>query len=89
MTTGIYRGITIFESRISDVPVSLTGNGNMNITGTFYAASAAFSVAGNGSGNVIGSQYVSYDLTTSGNGAININWNANATARTRAFGLRE
>jgi hypothetical protein len=89
MTSGIYQGISIFQERSSTPTVSVTGNGNMTITGTFYAAAAALKVTGNGSVNVIGSQYISYDLKLAGNGGINISWSGNPTARTRLVGLVE
>jgi hypothetical protein len=88
-STGLYQGISIFQDRASTASVSVTGNGNMNITGTFYAAHAALDIAGNGGVNVIGSQYISYDLVVAGNGAVNINWNGGPTSRTRQVGLVE
>jgi len=39
-TTGIYAGISIFQDRTSTVGLTISGNGNMNITGTLYAAAA-------------------------------------------------
>jgi hypothetical protein len=89
MTTGIYQGISIFQDRNSTAALSISGNGSMNITGTFYAAQAALSISGNGGSNVIGSQYVSFDLSLGGSGGITINWSAATTARTRLFGLVE
>ncbi len=88
MTTGVYQGISFFQDRTSTVPLSITGNGSMNIGGTFYAARAPVKITGNSSGDTIGSQYISYDLTLGGNGSISINWNG-STARTRRFGLVE
>jgi hypothetical protein len=88
-TTGLYQGISIFQDRTNTNEVSVTGNGNMNISGTFYVAHAALDIAGNGGVNVIGSQYVSYDLVLTGNGDINLNWNGNSTSRTRLIGLVE
>jgi hypothetical protein len=88
-TSGLYTGISIFEDRTSTAPINITGQGNMNISGTFYAASAALNITGNGGVNVIGSQYISYNLNVTGNGSININWNATTTARTRLIGLME
>jgi Putative Flp pilus-assembly TadE/G-like len=88
-TSGIYQGISIFQDRTSSAPVSVTGNGSMNISGTFYAAHATLNITGNGSTNVIGSQYITYDLNVTGNGGININWSVNQTARSRVIGLVE
>jgi Flp pilus assembly protein TadG len=88
-TSGIYTGLTIFQDRNATIPLSVSGNGATSITGTFYAAKALLGVTGNGLQNVLGSQYISYDLTLGGNGGININWNAQGTARTRIIGLVE
>jgi hypothetical protein len=88
-TSGPYQGISLFQDRTSAESLSLAGNGNFTITGTFYAAAAQLSVAGNGSQSTIGSQYISDTLTVSGNGAININWTQDQTARTRYLGLVE
>jgi hypothetical protein len=87
MTTGIYQGISIFQDRNSTAPISVTGSSTLNMTGTFYAASASVTIAGNG--DLIGSQYISYDLNVNGGGALNINWDPNPTAKTRIIGLVE
>jgi hypothetical protein len=89
MTSGMYQGITLFENRNSSAGISVTGNGNMNITGTFYAADSALSIKGNGTGNNIGSQYVSYDLGLTGNGDINITYESSSAPKVRVFALVE
>jgi hypothetical protein len=88
-TSGPYRGITFFLDRTSATPLNFTGNGGMNISGTFYAAGAPMNVTGNGVGDVIGSQYISYTMTMNGGGTFNINWNAGLTAPLRQYGLVE
>jgi Flp pilus assembly protein TadG len=88
-TSGEYQGITVFQDRTSSAPVSLTGNGGMNVTGTIYAANALATVTGNGSNNTMGGQYVVYDMTAAGNGNITVNWQSNSTSRTRKIGLVE
>jgi hypothetical protein len=88
MTTGPYQGISFFQDRTAVAPVNVTGNGNMHISGTFYAAGASVKITGNSSNDVVGSQFISNDLTLSGNGSISINWNG-STAKTRKFGLIE
>jgi hypothetical protein len=65
-----------------------TGAGT-NITGTFYFAGALLNISGNGGVSNLGSQYISYDLGTSGNGGININWNPFTVARKRTITLVE
>jgi hypothetical protein len=67
----------------------VTGNGNANITGSFYAANALIQITGNGSGNNIGSQFVSKDMKLTGNGSINITEESAPRAPTRVFGLVE
>jgi len=88
-TTGIYAGISIFQDRASTNTVSLTGNGSMYVTGTFYVAGGTLATTGNGGGDVIGAQYISYKLNLGGNGTVNIDWNASPTARLRLLGLVE
>jgi hypothetical protein len=88
-TAGDYEGITVFQERTSSTPLSVTGNGAISLTGTFYAAHATLNVAGNGSTNLYGSQYITYELAVSGNGAVNISYTANGTAKTRNVGIVE
>jgi hypothetical protein len=88
-TSGTYTGITIFQARTSSTAMSISGNGNMTITGTFYAPKAPVTITGNGSSNAIGSQYIAYDLSLNGNGSINVSWSQNTTARARWVQLVE
>jgi hypothetical protein len=76
---GEYQGLVLFQDRTSTAPISVSGNGNLHITGTIYAAAATLSVTGNGgldaSGNPldqIGSSLIVDDLNVSGNGSIQI-----------------
>jgi hypothetical protein len=69
--------------------VTLVGNGNMNVTGTFYAAGAPLNITSNGNSNSIGSQYVSSDLTLSGNSNTTINFTGGAVPAVRLLGLVE
>lgn len=87
-TSGTYMGITFFQARSSTVGLSLSGGGAMSITGTFYAAAARLNISGNGT-ITVGSQYITDDLTTSGNGTINIPWSATSVARPRDIRLVE
>jgi Flp pilus assembly protein TadG len=89
MTTGLYAGISFFQDRESTNTMTVSGNGNMYITGTFYVAGGMLKITGNGSGNVIGAQYISNWLNLGGNGEIIIDWNASPTARIRQIGLVE
>jgi hypothetical protein len=87
--SGLYAGISIFQERSSTNTVSISGLGNMYVTGTFYTAGGMLKVTGNGSGNVIGAQYISNLLNLGGNGEVFIDWEASPTARLRQIGLVE
>jgi hypothetical protein len=76
-TSGTYKGIAIFQARSATASVNITGNGSMNLTGSIYAAGATVNLTGNGGTNEIGSQIVADSMTVTGNGSINVNYNAN------------
>ena len=80
---GIYTGISIFQERSANVDLSITGQGGMSITGTFYVAGGAIKITGSDTSalDVIGSQYISRTLQTGGNGKYTVDWKAPATAR--------
>ncbi|MBO0699349.1 MAG: hypothetical protein J2P46_13215 [Zavarzinella sp.] len=85
---GIYQGMTLFQNRTSTVPVSLSGNGNMHITGVLYAAKALVDVSGNGN-NFIGNQVVAWNMNFQGNGIFNVPWDAGHMAPVRDLRLVE
>ena len=90
MTSGPYTGMTLWQDRTSNVTANISGtSGTTNITGTFYFASALLNITGNGGLVNIGSQYISYDLTLSGNGNLNIDWEPDKVARKRSIYLVE
>jgi hypothetical protein len=75
--SGAYQGITLFQARTSAVPVSITGNGGLAITGAIYAAGAVVNVTGNGGLNAQGlpidqaaTEVIASDMRLSGNGSI-------------------
>lgn len=86
-TSGIYAGIMFFQARSSTVGLSLSGGSNMSITGTIYAAGARLTLSGGG--NSMSSQIIADDLTTTGNGTINVPWSAANVARPRDIRLVE
>jgi len=87
-TTGLYQGMSLFQERSATTDIKVAGNGNFNVTGTFYAANALVKVAGNGDTSV-GSQYISRFLEINGNGALNINYDPNQAMPRRILGLVE
>jgi len=85
-TSGIYQGISFYQERNSNVDVIFAGNGLFNITGTFYCANALVRTSGNGDLS-IGSQYISRALSITGNGDVNIVYNAATMAPVRILQL--
>jgi Flp pilus assembly protein TadG len=90
-TLSPYAGILFFQNRTANVDFSITGQGGMAISGTFYVADGAIKVSGSSTSSldVIGSQYISRTLQTGGNGQFAVNWDAQNTARLRQVGLVE
>lgn len=88
-TSGIYAGISIWQTRSATNTVNITGNGGSSMSGTFYAQHGTLSVSGNGLTDVIGSQYISYNVVLGGNGGFAVNWNPNLAGRTRYIYLVE
>ena len=88
-TSGIYKGISLWQARSSTNDLSVTGNGGSTYSGTFYAAKGTLNVTGNGTNEVIGSQYISNKLIVNGNGSFSVNWTANTTGQVRLIGLVE
>jgi hypothetical protein len=88
-TSGIYSGVTLFQERSSNKQISITGQGNLNMTGTFYAAAANVTITGQGNyTNPIGSQWIAYQLAVTGSGSFTVNYNGQGTPL-RQIGLVE
>jgi hypothetical protein len=79
MTSGIYQGISLWQSRLSTNTLTVSGGGSGAITGTFYAQHGIMKVSGSG-GNSVGSQYISWNVVLAGNGNFTITWNPNSVA---------
>src|SRR5262249_25314502 len=52
LTSGPYTGISIFQNRSSTVDLNITGQGGMQITGTFYVAGGAIKITGSSTTNL-------------------------------------
>jgi hypothetical protein len=92
MTTGPYQGISIFQARSDTTGLNLVGNGNLNITGTIYAAGANVTAKGNGTTDVFGSQIIADSMSLTGNGTVNVNFDtagASGVPNTRNLTLVE
>jgi Flp pilus assembly protein TadG len=89
LTTGLYRGISLWQQRSSTNTIYVTGNGATQLSGTFYAQHGQLNVTGNGGTDVLGSQYISYTMVENGNGSFKVNWDPNDVGRTRILRLVE
>jgi hypothetical protein len=89
LTTGPYTGMTFFQARNASQDIQIAGNGSFTINGTIYGAAATLKVTGNGAVSNIGSQYVTNDLSISGNGNVKITYAGPQVARTRIITLVE
>jgi hypothetical protein len=89
--TNIYKGILYFQSRTSSQDVTVSGNGNFTMLGTFYAPGAGLKITGNTSTppSIIGSQYIADNLTLSGGGSVNVNFSSGIVAPVRYLNLVE
>jgi hypothetical protein len=87
-TSGIYKGISYFQDRASTATAIVAGNGQYNVTGTFYVAGGLTDLQGNGDASVA-SQVVTLLMKAGGNGVTNINWAAGVTAPTRIISIVE
>jgi hypothetical protein len=105
LTDGPYAGMMLWQDRNSPVDMLAEGNGNFSVKGTFYAAGATLQVSGNADGSTgyfidddgnkvtgtsrIGSQYISKDLSLTGNGNITIKYTGPFAANIRVLTLVE
>ena len=73
-TRGAYQGVAIFQDRGSSAPISVTGNGVLNLYGALYAAKGTVNVSGNGLLDFHGTngRLITWDLSVSGNGALSV-----------------
>jgi hypothetical protein len=87
-TTGIYKGISYFQSRTDSSTAKVAGNGLYNITGTFYLPDGLADMQGNGDASLAG-QVIALLSKDGGNGQTNVVWSAPTTAPTRRLQLVE
>jgi Putative Flp pilus-assembly TadE/G-like len=89
MTSGTYQGMIVFQNRSATEAVKITGNGQFNIQGTFYAPNGELNLTGNGSSQTIGSALIGKTVTLGGNGQINIAFSAGNVAPQRILRLTQ
>ncbi len=73
-TSGVYQGIVIIEARTSTAPISITGNGVLNLWGALYTAEGTVNVSGNALLAFQGpnGRLISWDLSVTGNGVVTV-----------------
>jgi hypothetical protein len=80
-TSGTYAGIVVFRNRTSHVPITLTDHGEVELSGTFYAAAAPVIVGGEGELEAAaGSHYIASGLHVTGDGRIQLGINESPDA---------
>jgi Flp pilus assembly protein TadG len=89
MSSGIYSGLSIFQSRTSSGGVTLVGNSGWNLQGTIYAPNAQATLSGTSSSAVEGSQVIASSVSLNGNVAFNVNGSGTKTPTQREFQLVE
>jgi hypothetical protein len=88
-TSGAYQGLTFWQDRNVSIPAAVSGGAGSSMSGTFYFPSAPLTVTGGSGFTNVGSQYISYQLTVKGGGAMNLQWNPITVARRRMVALVE
>jgi hypothetical protein len=88
-TDGPYAGLVLFQSRTLTGDMSISGNGQFNLSGTIYAPAARFTATGIGTASSIGSQWIARELYITGNGGINVTYTDTTVARTRIIAIME
>lgn len=90
---GKYRGVSIFQKRgttsQAGPTVSISGQANLQLTGTIYAAYAIASLSGTSSTNITGGQLIADTVNVSGSATVNIKSGGQPTANMRILGLVE
>lgn len=88
--SGSYRGLSIFQKRgtpsYHGPTLTISGQGNVNVTGTIYAAFASVSLSGSGT-NVVGGQIIADTFSLTGSSVFTINSGTQPTANERVLGL--
>jgi hypothetical protein len=86
-----FKGILIWYRRDADVPLQITGQGSMEVFGTFYVAGGTIKITGSDTTglDVIGSQYISRLLQSGGNGSYTVNWDPDVVAPLRQLAIVE
>ncbi len=75
MTSGTYKGLSVYVDRTNSSPITLTGSGNSTFVGTVYAPSSNYTANGAGSSFVIDSQIISLRAEFTGSGGLTLNFN--------------
>src|SRR5262245_39927813 len=86
--TGAYKGLSFFQARDCTQTVGISGNGNMNIKGAWYARSAMIDIGGNGT-NYVGNQFVCWQMKLHGTGTYIVPWDAGTIQPVRDLKLVE
>jgi hypothetical protein len=84
-TSGDYAGISIFQAHTNNNTMTITGNADWSIQGTFYLPNAGLELQGNTS--LIRSMIIAYRLSVIGNSSLRIDASEPAAAQTPTGGI--
>lgn len=70
--SGIYEGITIFQSRSNTATNDIRGTSGLDVSGTIYLPAAKLNLTG--TSDKIGTQLIANEMEISGNGVLTINY---------------
>jgi hypothetical protein len=87
-STGVYKGISFFQARDVTQTITISGNGNMNIKGAYYARDAMIDIGGNGT-NFVGNQFICWQMTFHGSGTYIVPWDPGTIQPVRDLKLVE
>jgi Flp pilus assembly protein TadG len=91
--SGPYKGLSIFQKRgtlsTPGPTLNINGQGNVNVTGTIYAAHTGVSLTAYSGTNAFGGQIIADTISVNGSATANINAGTQPTANMRVLGLVE
>lgn len=69
-TSGPYENISVFQERSMTDEMTITGSGNLDITGVVYTAGASLKLTGSGSTDVYGGAVIANTIRVTGSGRV-------------------
>lgn len=74
MTSGTYKGLSVYMDRANSNPISISGSSSSSFTGTVYAPASAYTANGSGGTFVMDSQIICFSAELKGTGGLTLNF---------------